>query len=418
MSVFHYKAIDRTGQSVQGRIEAESSAVAAQALAEQGRFGSEFTSVEESGQKNGQKNDFSVTPFEIKISKRLKLNNKDRCEFISQTATALQAQLPILTALQVVGQQNPRPAIKQLAHELSAIISSGEPLSYAMSQYPRTFGQLHLSMVSVGERSGKLEQTLGHLAELIERELETRTEILTASVYPIFVLCLGLISVAIVVTWILPQILTTLVSDVGVLPWPTRVILQISDFFRSTYGLLTVGFLLVGFMVLARARQTVAGRYLCDSMKLKIPLLRTLTAKWAISRFARTLGTLTNSGVHIIEALQIVRNCLGNEVLAREVEHVTRDVRTGSSLAGALRKSGSFPPFLIQTVAIGEETGELAEQLLHAARAFDKDTSVAVKRFMAIFPAILITLLAMVIGFIVAATLLPIVQIQTALPGL
>ncbi|MCK4629614.1 MAG: hypothetical protein KAT56_11470, partial [Sedimentisphaerales bacterium] len=115
MPVFHYKAIDRTGQSVQGRIEAESSAAAAQILAEQGRFGSEFASVEESGQKK----DFSVTPFEIKISRRLKLNNKDRCEFISQTATALQGQLPILTALQVVGQQNPRPAIKQLAHELS-----------------------------------------------------------------------------------------------------------------------------------------------------------------------------------------------------------------------------------------------------------------------------------------------------------
>jgi len=414
MSVFHYKAIDRTGRSVQGRIEADSTAAATQILAEQGRFGSELTSAEEIEQKSS----FSATLSEIKISRRLKLNSKDRCEFISQTATALQAQLPILTALKVVGQQNPRPAIKQLAHELSAIISSGESLSYAMSQYPRTFGQLHLSMVSVGEKSGKLEQTLGHLAELIERELETRTEILTASMYPIFVLCLGLVSVAIVVTWILPQILTTLVVDVGVLPWPTRVILQISDFFRSTYGLLTVGFLLTGLLLLIHAGNTVAGRYFCDSMKLKIPMLRTLTAKWAISRFARTLGTLSNSGVHIIEALQIVRNCLGNEVLAREVERVTRDVRTGSSLAGALRKSGSFPPLLIQTVAVGEETGELAEQLLHAALAFDKDTSVAVKRFMAIFPAILITLLALVIGFIVAATLLPIVQIQTALPGL
>ena len=151
---------------------------------------------------------------------------------------------------------------------------------------------------------------------------------------------------------------------------------------------------------------------------LKMPILGTVKGKWAVSRFARTLGTLTSGGVNILEALHVVRNCLGNEVLAREVDRAASEVRAGVSLSEPLRQSGRFPPLLIQIVILGEETGELSEMLINAADAFDKETSVAVKRFMAIFPAILITILAVVIGFIVAATLLPIVQIQTAIPGL
>lgn len=133
---------------------------------------------------------------------------------------------------------------------------------------------------------------------------------------------------------------------------------------------------------------------------------------------ARTLGTLTRGGVNIVEALQITRNTLGNEVLARELDKLTQQVRTGSSLAQALQQSGRFPPLLVQVVSVGEQTGEFAELLLGAAVAFERDSRLAVKRFMAIFPAVLILILALLVGFMVAATLLPIVQIETSIPGL
>jgi len=414
MPVYQYKAIDRTGQSVQGRIEAESYEAANKLLVEQGRFGSELTVLYGSTEDDKREKNKPV----IKVSKNLKLSERERCELLRQIATALQGQLPIVTALQVVGQQNPSWRIKQLMSELIEFIKSGESLSYAFSHYPRIFERLHLSLVAVGETSGKLDKSMGQLADLTERDLETRNEILTASMYPAFVLCLGLISTAIVVTWILPQILSTLIVDIEMLPWPTRVILAISNFFKSNYGIVTVAVLIVVVIALSYLRRMEVVRYLWDGVKLRIPVFRIVLAKWAISRFARTLGTLTASGVNIIDSLLIVRNAIGNEVLARDVERVTSRVRSGSGLAVSLKESGRFPPLLIQIVSMGEETGELSELLLNAAQAFDRDTQQAVRRFMAVFPAVLITLLAAIIGFIVAATLLPIVQIQTAIPGL
>jgi general secretion pathway protein F len=170
--------------------------------------------------------------------------------------------------------------------------------------------------------------------------------------------------------------------------------------------------------LLKRWQRSENGRYLWDSMKLRIPVLGNVQQKWAVSRLARTLGTLSRGGVNIVEALQITRNTLGNEALAREVDKLAVQVRTGSSLAGALEKSGRFPALLVQVVSVGEQTGEFAEMLLGAAEAFERESRVAIKRFMAIFPAVLILILALLVGFMVAATLLPIVQIETSIPGL
>ena len=160
------------------------------------------------------------------------------------------------------------------------------------------------------------------------------------------------------------------------------------------------------------------GRLFLDGLKLKSPFIGKLQQKWAVARFARTLGVLTQGGVDILDALKIVRNTVGNEVLARQIDHVANQVRKGSSLAEPLRESGQFPPLLVQIVAVGEETGQLAGLLLTAADSFDRDTRLAIKRFMAIFPSILILILALVVGFIVAATILPIVRLETAMPGL
>ena len=410
MAIFHYKAIDRTGQAVQGQIEAGSSAEASGRLAEQGRFVNEIVG-------GGARGEYSVAASVKKVSRKIRLSKRDRCDFIRQLATALEGKLPILTALEVVGQQNPRVKVKQLTKELSDSIRSGESLSFALSQYPGSFDRLHISLVSVGEAAGNIDRSMVQLAELSEREMETRNGILTAALYPGFVLCLGLLSVAIVVTVILPNILSTLIMDASVLPWPTRAILALSDFLRSRNGMIGVcGFIFV-LILFFRWKRTVLGRFFWDNVKLKMPVLGVVLGKWAVSRFARTLGTLTAGGINILDALRIVRDCMGNEVLAREVDRAAVHVRGGSSLAGVLRDSGRFPPLLVQIVSVGEETGQMSEMLLNASDAFDRDTDMAVKRFMALFPAVLILILALVIGFIVAATLLPIVEIETAMPG-
>jgi len=409
MPTFQYKAIDRSGQPVQGQLKGKDRNTVVSLLARQGRF------VEQIHITEGVE---SVSAAGSRKRKKVRLSQAERVEFINQLAVALQAQLPILSSLRVVGQQNPSPQVKRLATELAEIIESGQSLSHAFAQYGNIFDQLHISLVSAGETAGNLDRSMAHLADLSERELLVRNDIMTAALYPFFVLCLGLVSVGIVVVWILPQILTTLGAGVEVLPWPSRMVLYVGDFLKSPYGWLTMAAILSLVVIFNYWRKSATGRYFWDSFKLVLPVLGTVQRKWAVSRFARTLGTLTAGGIHILQGLAVVRNCLGNELLARDVDKVIKQVRGGKSLADTLRQSGDFPPLLVQIVTVGEQTGKLSELLLNAANAFDKDTRQAIKRFMALFPAVLITILALIVGFIVAATLLPIIQIETALPGM
>ena len=279
-----------------------------------------------------------------------------------------------------------------------------------MAGHEKIFSPMHLSMVRVGATGGILEQTTTQLAQILERDEKIKTSMKNASAYPIFVLSVGLMSVVVVITWVLPNILATISGGVAVLPWPTKVLMALSAFIKS-YGWLLVVLIAAGGYYL-RKWTSSAGRIKWDAFKLKIPVLGSVLRTIAVGRFARTLGALTKGGVTILEALGVVRDTLGNELLGREIDEVAEKVKTGASLAGPLEVSGYFPPLLVQIVSIGEQTGKLDELLLNAADTFDDEADSAISRFIAIFPAVLILLLALVIGFIIAATLLPIVMMQ------
>jgi len=196
------------------------------------------------------------------------------------------------------------------------------------------------------------------------------------------------------------------------LPLPTRMLIAMSGFSKALltkfYGWILLAAIGAGFYYFSFWTKT-AGRIKWDAFKLRIPILGSVLRTIAVGRFARTLGALTKGGVIILEALSVVRDTLGNELLGREIDAVAEKVKRGESLAEPLSESGYFPPLLVQIVSIGEQTGKLDELLLNAAETFDNDADSAINRFMAIFPAMLILLLALVIGFIIAATLLPII---------
>ncbi|MHC4529553.1 MAG: type II secretion system F family protein, partial [Planctomycetota bacterium] len=186
---------------------------------------------------------------------------------------------------------------------------------------------------------------------------------------------------------------------------------SLTSLFTTLFGWILIAAILVGLYYL-RAWAKSRGRIKWDAFKLKIPVLGSVLRTIAVGRFARTLGALTKGGVTILESLGVVRDTLGNELLAREIDEVTEQVKSGTSMAGPLSSSGHFPPLLVQIVSVGEQTGKLDELLLNAADTFDEEADAAINRFVAIFPAVLILLLALVIGFIIAATLLPIVMMQ------
>ena len=447
MSWFSYKAVDKGGGHVTGTIEASDRKSAVVALSGRGQFVIELSSfgdpafagasaekalrrmeAEATGADGGRKVGVgSRTALTRRLSlgagspfsgvlRRMRISSKDILAITTQLSTALRAGLPLLNGLELIRDQQHKGGMREMLDEIVKAVRSGQSLSEAMGKYPKVFNPLYLSMIRVGETGGILEHTTTQLAAILARDEKVKSNIKNASAYPIFVLCLGLVSVTIVITWILPKILATITGGVAILPWPTRILLGLSDFikalFTKFYGWIALALIVAGLYYAVRWTRTARGRIIMDTFKLKVPILGSVLRTIAVGRFARALGALTKGGVTILETLGVVRDTLGNELLGREIDSVAEKVKRGESLGGPLGESGYFPPLLVQIVSIGEQTGKLDELLLNAADTFDADADAAISRFMAIFPAILILLLALVIGFIIAATLLPIIVME------
>ncbi len=414
MGQFSYKAVEQGGGNVTGMIEAADRRSAVAALTDKGQFVIHLAEETLEPSINGdEKAELDLAKF-LKFGSR-RITSKDILAITSQLGTALQAGLPMLNALEIIRDQQHKPATRNMLSELVKSVSSGQSLSEAMAGYENTFSPLYLSMIRVGETGGMLDETTGQLATMLSREEKIKSNMKNASAYPLFVLCIGLVSAVIVVTSVLPRILGMIGDAIAVLPLPTRVLLTLStlikSLFTTVYGWVIIAVVVVGLHLLRKWARS-EGRIKWDAFKLKIPVLGSVLRTIAVGRFARTLGALTKGGVTILEALSVVRDTLGNELLGREIDTVAEDVKRGEALAGPLGQSGYFPPLLVQIVSIGEQTGKLDELLLNAADTFDSEADAAINRFMAIFPAILILLLALVVGFIIAATLLPIVAMQ------
>jgi type II secretory pathway component PulF len=375
-------------------------------LAQRGEFAVEIRKIESDSQSDVINGDNSL------FKNITRCGIKDLVAFTSQLSAALRAGLTLIKALQILESQQNKPAMKALIGDLVKKVNSGESLSQAMQGHLNVFGKLYVSMVRVGETGGILEQTTTQMAEILAREVKVKSSMKNASAYPAFVLTIGIISVVIVVTWILPGIIATVSEGGALLPWPTRVLLALSVWIRQ-WGIVAIVGLIVGAWFFNRWRKG-AGKVKFDYFKLRLPVLGSVVRAIAVGRFAKTLGALTKGGVTILESLSIVRDTLANEFLAHEIDRVADKVRSGSSVASGLTESGQFPPLLIQIVSMGEQTGKLDELLLDAADVFNEQADSAIARFLAIFPAVLIMLLAIVVIFIVAATLLPIVSMGLA----
>lgn len=420
MGQFSYKAVDRGGAHIAGVVDAPDRRGAIAALADRGHLVMELIEKDHEHaaaavqSPSGSSEQRSPSGF-IDYLHNGRVSSRDVLAMTTQLSTAVRAGLPLLNCLELMRKQQRKPAMKRMFEHLTKGVSSGKALSEALAEHKGIFNPLYLSMIRVGETGGILEQTSTQLAMILNREEKIKSNMKTAAAYPIFVLCLGIASAVLVVTVMLPKILGTVDMAAAVMPLPTRVLLASSHFLRSVFtsvgGWIFLAAVVVGLVALRKWTKN-AGRVRWDAFRLRIPVLGPVLRTIAVGRFARTLGALTKGGVTILESLAVVRDTLGNETLARSVDEVAEKVKRGESLADPLEQTGYFPPLLVQIVAIGEQTGKLDELLLNAADTFDADADAAIGRFMAIFPALLILLLALVIGFIIAAALLPIVMMS------
>jgi type II secretory pathway component PulF len=411
---YSYKAVDQAGGHVSGVIEAADRRSAVAALAGSGHLVTEL--IDKTQQRQAAATTSAALAF-ADLSHILggRVTSKDILAITTQMSTAVRAGLPLLNCLELIRKQQRRPAMQRLFDDMIGSVNAGKALSEAMAEHREIFNPLYVSMIRVGETGGIIEQTSTQLAMILAREEKVRTNMKNASAYPIFVLAIGLTSAAVIVTGILPRILATVDVGFAAMPLPTKILMTISGFihmlFTSVAGWAVVITAVFGLYALRRWTKTT-GKLQWDRFKLKIPVLGSVLRTIAVGRFARTLGALTQGGVTILEALGVVRDTLGNEVLARQIDEVAEKVKRGESLADPLEASGCFPPLLVQIVAVGEQTGKLDELLLNAADTFDTDADAAINRFMAVFPAVLILALAVIIGFIIAAALLPIVNMS------
>lgn len=403
MAVYNYKAVDAGGQAVAGSVEAVDRKAAIAELAGQGRFVLELAEGKAAGGAGP-----SIFSGAASLRPGGSVSGKELLAILSQLATALKAGLPMVNALEIIKAQQQKQAGLELMQELVTAVSGGDSLSEAMSRRPELFDRLSISMVRVGETGGILEQTAEELVKLKHREQKIRGNLLNAAAYPIFVLSVGVLSMIVILVWVLPKIIGTIGISPAMLPMPTRLLMGLSHFMVN-WGWLCVIALGAGLAFFNKWKQTPEGRFQWDGFKLRLPLFGPVVRTLAVGRFARTLGALTKSGVTILESLQVVRDTLGNEALGRQIDQVAAQVKTGRSLAEPLEQSGMFPPLLVQITAMGEQTGRLDELLLSAAETFDEAADTVMNRFLALFPAILILLLACAIFFIIVATLLPIV---------
>ena len=418
-SHFQYEAVSKAGSGKTGTIAAINRQQAISELARDGLFVTTIEEVDHDGQGTNVSTSETSKDFDFRslLPTNGKIKSKQMMMVWRQLSTGVDAGLPLLGTLQAVSRQAEKAAIKELLEDLAKHVQDGDSLSDAMRTHPDVFSSMQISMVDAGETAGVLDEILASIADFCERDNDIRESVKSAMTYPAIVLSLAVVSVMVIVTFILPNILGQFEEDGVPLPLPTRMLLFISDVVY--YGWWLFGIIgVVGWMQFKKWINTETGRYRFDSILLKLPIVGGTLRKIAVGRFSRALGTMAKSGIQILEALGVLRDSLGNEKLGRHVDEVKDAITQGQSIAKPLEETGQFPPMFIQVVSIGEKSGKLDEMLLHAANAFDKETKAAIERMTTLLPAIMIVLLALLVVFILAAILLPIMDMSSAIAGM
>ncbi len=416
MNSFRYQAIEAGGAAVEGVIEASDRKTALQLLGQRGLFPSNLENV--ACVASAPAVPAIAAPAQnaprLNVSGQRRISRKEITAFTGEMGTLLGAGIPIPQALDGLGEEEENPALKAVVRQIGEAVRKGASLSTALEEHPRLFGKLYVSMVRVGEEAGALQKVMLDLARLLEHEDEVRSEVMAAVAYPAFVLGFGLITVTVLLTVVMPKLFGMLQEMLTVLPLPTLILLKISGAFHHYWFLILAGVAGVVGAVWWYIR-TPRGAENWDFVKLRLPVMGAVFRAAALSRFARTLGTLVKSGVSLLPALKIVENTIGNLVLAKSIAQVAEETRGGDSLATPLRRLGIFPKTVVQMISVGEETGKLDEMLLKVAEIEERHMRARTKTLVSLLAPALIVVVGGMVGFMVIAILLPIFKMSRAL---
>lgn len=421
MPSYQYTAIDSKGKEKSGKIEASSEQDAKDKISAQGLVPTKVTGA---GKSKGKSSSASATSTAI-AGKLIK--QEDLTIFTRQLSTLLESGLPLLRSLETLTRQQKHPKFKSIIADIAENVKTGNNLSDGLAAHPRVFDHLYVSMVKAGEAGGVLDVVLNRLATFQEKSLRLQKKVKAAMVYPIIVIGVAVAIVGALMVFVIPTFQNIFQEILKGAPLPalTQLVIDTGEFVKKiamlipgegplimaaniVLDIIVLGALYKVFMIILRLPQVVT---IIDRVSIKIPSVGSLVKQIAIARFTRTFGTLLSSGVPILQALTITRDVVGNVVVQEALTTVHDRVRDGETVAAPLERESVFPSMVVSMIDVGEETGELPQMLNRIADNYDEDVDNAVGSITQIIEPIMIVVLAVVVGTIVIALFLPIIEI-------
>lgn len=398
MPVYYYRGTTPEGKSVEGEITAETQAEVIASL---------------------RKRNIIPVAVELKKKKALlslealtlgKVSAAEMAMFTKQFGTMLDAGLPLLEALNTQYRQTKNRLLKNAIREIAKDVEGGYTLAEAMKKHKKVFSDLYVNMVEAGEKGGALGEILARLAEYLEKMADIQRKIKGAMIYPIIILCVMIVALAALLIFVIPTFAQLYQGFGAQLPGLTRAVIGISNFVKGNI-LLILGITIAIVALFYGWYRTKGGKEVLDRVILRIPILGPLVHKTSLARFSRTLSTLLNSGVDLMEAMEITARTTGNRVVQHGIMRARNSIREGSTISRPLEQTRIFPPLVVQMVAIGEQSGNLDEMLAKVADFYDKEVDAAVEALTTALEPLIMVILGVVVGTMVIAMYLPIFKL-------
>ncbi|NLB89019.1 MAG: type II secretion system F family protein [Syntrophomonadaceae bacterium] len=402
---YSYQVRNEKGHIFKGFLEGEDEKAVIESLLRQNYYILQLKEIKES--KLNREINFSLN----------RVSNRELILVTRQLATMLKAGLPILRCLRVLIEQTPNPKLKRVLSELSEDIEAGSALWQALAKHPAIFSNVYISMVKAGELGGVLDTVLEKLTGYLERENEINSKLKSASVYPIFISFFALLVVFFIISFVMPTFVGIFAASGAELPGPTKALLATGEFLKQQWLYILTG-LVILFFLIKQWGKTELGRYYIDYLYLKLPIIGKALRKVVVARFARTMGTLIRSGITVVQALEVVEEVVGNKVVANAIRQARVSITEGDSITVPLQRTRVFEPIVYQMIAVGEEIGALDDMLVRISDYFEEEVMYTIESLMALIEPALIIFVALVVGGVVVATLMPMFEIIGTVGGM
>ena len=328
-----------------------------------------------------------------------------------QLSILLGAGIPLVSCLESLITQITNPFLKRIMAQVKESVNQGSSFASALSEYPAQFSQIYINMVRAGEASGSLDLVLDRLADFSESQEALRSRIKAALAYPIFMGIVGAVVLFVLMSFIIPDIMIIFNEMEHTLPLPTRLLINVSNFLKSFWWLILLVFIIITIAAL-QATKTRKGRALWDGVKIRSPIIGHVNVRISLARFGRSLGSLLQSGVPLLQALEIVRNILNNSLIADSIDKAMEEIQAGKTIAEPLSSSRWIPPVFIKMIAVGEQSGEMEKMLHKIADIYEREAESRIFAMTSMLEPVMILFMALIVGFIAVSILFPIFEMS------